>query len=99
MLNILNFLKPNKPTHSTIDIYGHISSGVDKEQIQLLMKWLFDSLINAGYFGKSHLIFYNNNSSDRSLESVVKKVMRGDEPVFLYRYLTGVYSPCLVGFL
>lgn len=61
------------------------SSGVDPEQIQSLMEWLFESLLNAGYFGKSHLIWYNSDNVDPSLEQVVKKVIRRDEPVFLYR--------------
>jgi hypothetical protein len=83
-MKILNFLKP-KPAQPTIDTYGQQSSGVEPEQIQLLMEWLFASLLNVGYFGKSHLIWYNSDNLDPSLEQVVKKVTRRDEPVFLYR--------------
>jgi hypothetical protein len=49
------------------------------------MEWLFASLLNAGYIGRSHLIWYDNNNSDPSLEKLVKRLMRSDEPIFLYR--------------
>jgi hypothetical protein len=54
-MKFLNFLKP-KPTQPTIDSYGQQSSGVEPEQMQLVMEWLFASLLNAGYCGKSHLM-------------------------------------------
>ncbi|MCG6133489.1 MAG: hypothetical protein MET45_02285 [Nostoc sp. LLA-1] len=31
------------------------------------MEWLFASLLNAGYFGKSHIIWYNSDRLDPSL--------------------------------
>ena len=85
-MKIFDFFKP-KPAQPTIDTYGQASSGIKEEPIQPVMEWLFASLLNAGYFGKSHLIWYNsdNDSSDTSVESEIKKAMRRDEPVFLYR--------------
>ncbi len=83
-MKILNFLKP-KPAQPTINGYGQQSCGVEPIQIQSLMEWLFESLLNAGYFGKSHLIWYNSNKPDPSLECMMKKAMRQGEPVFLYR--------------
>ncbi|MGH1394277.1 MAG: hypothetical protein ACRAVC_09595 [Trichormus sp.] len=64
-MKILNFLKP-KPPQPTIERYGQSSSGVEPEQIQSLMEWLFESLLNAGYFGKSHLIWYNSNEESHT---------------------------------
>ncbi|WP_335152239.1 hypothetical protein [Nostoc sp.] len=83
-MKILNFLKP-KPAQPTIDSYGQQGCGVSQEQIQSLMEWLFASLLNAGYFGRSHLIWYNSDNPDPSVEKVIKKAMYFCEPVFLYR--------------
>ncbi|OYE00256.1 hypothetical protein CDG79_36200 [Nostoc sp. 'Peltigera membranacea cyanobiont' 232] len=65
-MKILNFLKP-KPAQPTIDSYGQTSSGVEPKQMRSLMEWLFASLLNAGYFGKSHLICYNSDKPDLGL--------------------------------
>lgn len=92
IMKILNFLKP-KPAQPTIDSYGQTSSSVDPIQMRSLMEWLFASLLNAGYFGKSHLIWYDSDHPDKSLEQVIKKVMRRGEPVFLYRQGGRVLSP------
>ncbi|ABA25055.1 hypothetical protein Ava_B0347 (plasmid) [Trichormus variabilis ATCC 29413] len=86
-MKILSFLKP-KPAQPTIDSYGQQSSGVDQQQIQSLMEWLFASFLNASYLGKSHIIWYDSDSPDPSLKQVIKKVTRRDEPVFLYRRIT-----------
>jgi hypothetical protein len=85
-MNIFNFFKP-KRAKPTLDTYGQASSGIKEEQIQPVMEWLFASLLNAGYLGKSHLIWYNSDTdnSDISVEPEIKKAMRRDEPVFLYR--------------
>jgi hypothetical protein len=83
-MKLLNFLKP-KPVQPTIESYGQTSSGLEPEQIQLVMEWLFASLLNAGYSGKSHIIWCNGHELDPSLEQMVKKAMRQGEPVFLYR--------------
>ncbi|NJO64606.1 MAG: hypothetical protein HC836_42635 [Richelia sp. RM2_1_2] len=47
-MKLLNFLKPK----STIESYGQ-PNGVPPEQVQSLMEWLFASLLNAGYVGRS----------------------------------------------
>ncbi|NJL79060.1 MAG: hypothetical protein HC836_31540 [Richelia sp. RM2_1_2] len=80
-MKLFNFLKP-KPT---IESYGQPSE-VSPEQVQSLMEWLFASLMAAGHEGRSHLIWYDNNNPEPSLEKVVKKLIRSDEPIFLYRY-------------
>lgn len=84
LMKLLNFFKP-KPAQPTIDCYGQQVCGVPQEQIQSLMEWLFASLLNAGYLGKSHIIWYNSDNPDPSLEQKVKKVVRSGEPIFLYR--------------
>ena len=84
VMKFLNFLKP-KPAQPTILCYGQQSSGVSQEQIQSLMEWLFASLMAAEYFGKSHIIWYDSDNPDSSLEQKVKKVVRSGEPIFLYR--------------
>lgn len=83
-MKILNFLKP-KPTQPTIDSYGQTSSGVEPEQMRSLMEWLSASLLNAGYCGKSHFIWYDSDKPDPSVEKVIKKAMHWGDPVFLYR--------------
>lgn len=49
------------------------------------MEWLFASLMAAGYFGKSHIIWYDSDNPHPTLEPTVKKVVRSGEPIFLYR--------------
>ncbi len=49
------------------------------------MEWLFASLMGVGYFGKSHLFWYNSAKPDQKLEQALKKVIQGNEPIFLYR--------------
>jgi hypothetical protein len=83
-MKLLQFFKP-KPAHPTIESYGQASCGVPPEQIQAIMEWLFACLMSAGYFGRSHLIWFDSDDLDPSLEQIVKKVMRRDEPIFLYR--------------
>ena len=92
-MKLLNFLKP-KPT---IESYGQ-PNGVSPEQVQSLMEWLFASLLNAGYVGRSHLIWYDNNNPEPSLKKVVKKSIRSDEPVFLYRCCGGRAMPAPQGY-
>ncbi len=80
--------------YPTVTSYGQLDSGLSDEQIQALMDWLFPTLINAGYQGRAHLIWYNDALELRSQESEVKsddywdtisRSFRRDEPVFLYR--------------
>jgi len=92
VMKFLNFLKP-KPAQPTIDCYGQQSCGVNQEQMQSLMEWLFASLMAAGYNGKSHIIWYDSDNPDSSLEQKVKKVVRSGEPIFLYRCGGRVQSP------
>ena len=92
LMKFLNFLKP-KPAQPTIDCYGQQSCGVEPEQIQSVMEWLFASLLNAGYSGKSHLIWYNSENPDPAREQMMKKAMRSCEPVFLYGCGDRVSSP------
>ncbi len=82
-MKLPNFLKP-KPTTPIIDSYGKPTT-IDPEQIQSVMEWLFASLIAAGYVGRSHIIWYNSDSPDPSLEKAVRKAMHHGEPIFLYR--------------
>lgn len=78
---LLGLLKPksNKPE---IESYGQNDSGLEVEQIQQIMEWLFASLMNAGYQGRSHLIWDLGNQDWK--EVTVAGILR-DEPVFLYR--------------
>ncbi|ABA25004.1 hypothetical protein Ava_B0293 (plasmid) [Trichormus variabilis ATCC 29413] len=94
-MKFLNFLKL-KPAQPTIESYGQASSGLEQQQIQSIMEWLFASLLNVGYFGKSHIIWHNGGL-DSDLEQVIKKAMRRGEPVFLYRCGDRV-SPLQEGF-
>lgn len=95
-MKFLNFLK-SKPAQPTIESYGQASSGLEQQQIQSIMEWMFASLLNAEYSGKSHIIWYNGDRLDSGLEQMVKKAMRRGEPVFLYR-CGGRVSPLLEGF-
>ncbi|HAA26416.1 MAG TPA: hypothetical protein DCE56_00475 [Cyanobacteria bacterium UBA8553] len=81
-LNFIRSLFQPAPTQPTIEIYGQASSSLDLEQIQPVMEWLMSSLLNAGYFGRSHLIW------DGGDQGILKPVLTGvfkNEPVFLYR--------------
>ncbi|MEH2238672.1 hypothetical protein [Nostoc sp.] len=91
-MKLLNFLKP-KPAQPTIESYGQLNCRVEPEQMQSLMEWLFASLMAAGYEGKAHIIWYNSDRPDSSLEQKVKKVVRSGEPIFLYRCGGRVQSP------
>ncbi len=94
LLNLLaSFLKP-KPQPPTIESYGQTNNDLSDEQIQAVMEWLFASLINAGYKGRSHIIWYDNaKKPDPSLEDAVKSGISRDEPTFLYRCGNRVQSP------
>jgi hypothetical protein len=62
-----------------IDAYGQ--SALNQDEQQALMEWLFASLMDAGYFGKAHLIW--DDGQDREAE-IFTALMR-NEPIFLYR--------------
>lgn len=82
-MKLLDLFKP-KPTAPNIDIYGQ-PIGMEPDQVQALMEWLFASLMAAGYFGKSHFIWYDSDKPDPRLEQEVKKLLKRGEPVVLYR--------------
>ncbi len=63
-MKLLNLFKP-KPTALNIDAYGEPS--IEPDQTQALMEWLFASLMNAGYFGKSHFIWYDSDNPDPNI--------------------------------
>ncbi|MEA5567593.1 hypothetical protein [Anabaena sp. UHCC 0399] len=94
-MKILNFLKP-KPAQPTIDSYGQQGCGVEQQQIQSLMEWLFESLLNASYLGKSHIIWYDSDSLDPSLEQVVKKLHTEVSQFFCTVVVLGFHL-CLLG--
>lgn len=77
---LLAFLRPksNKPE---IESYGQNYNGLEVEEIQQIMEWLFATLLNAGYFGRSHVIW---DSGQEWREVALTGLLR-DEPVFLYR--------------
>lgn len=82
---LTSLLPKSKEAQPTIDSYGQTTCSVPLEQIQLVMEWLFMSLLHAGYYGKSHLIWYDNSAPDPTLEQLVIRCIRRDEPTFLYR--------------
>lgn len=82
-MKLLDLFKP-KPTAPTIESYGEPSS-IDPQEIQSVMEWLFASLLNAGYVGKSHIIWYDSDNPDPSLEKEIKKLLHRGDPIFLYR--------------
>ncbi|MCW5318173.1 hypothetical protein GTQ43_31845 [Nostoc sp. KVJ3] len=95
-MKFFNFLKP-KPAQPTVLCYGQQSCGVEQQQIQSLMEWLFASVMAAGYEGKSHLVWYDSDNPDPAREQMIKKAMRSCEPVFLYR-CGGRVSPPPTGY-
>jgi hypothetical protein len=74
IMKILNFLKP-KPAQPTIDSYGQASSGVEPIQMRSLMEWLFASLLNAGYLGKSHQVLYDSDRLVSSLRDALTRTL------------------------
>ncbi|MEH1964542.1 MAG: hypothetical protein V7L05_32885 [Nostoc sp.] len=78
---LLGLLKPksNKPE---IESYGQNDTRLEVEQIQEIIEWIFASLLNAGYLGRSHLIWDLGN---QSWKQVALMGLLKDEPVFLYR--------------
>ncbi|BAY10408.1 hypothetical protein [Calothrix sp. NIES-2098] len=77
---LLGFLKP-KSRQPKIESYGQTDCNVDPMQIQQIVEWLFASLLNAEYFGQSHLIW----DSGQDWVEVAKTGLLKDEPVFLYQ--------------
>ncbi|MEP0873556.1 hypothetical protein NDA01_27735 [Trichocoleus desertorum AS-A10] len=73
------------PPTLTISSYGQSECGVPMEVIQPIMEWLFASLLNAGYYGTAHIVWYNDTAPNLKLEKAVKDGIRKDEPTLLYR--------------
>ncbi|MEG4960305.1 MULTISPECIES: hypothetical protein [unclassified Microcoleus] len=71
-------LKPKSKT-PIIDTYGE--SMLTQDEQQALMEWLFASLMGAGYFGKSHLIWDDGKDREREIFTALMR----NEPIFLYR--------------
>ena len=71
-------LKP-KSQLPEIDSYGQ--STLTDEQQQVLMEWLFASLMGAGYFSKAHLIWDDGQQREREIFTALMR----NEPIFLYR--------------
>ncbi len=71
--------------YPTVTSYGQQDSGMKDEQIQALMDWLFPTLINAGYQGRAHLIWYNDALENNNYWDTISRSFRRDEPVFLYK--------------
>jgi type VI protein secretion system component VasF len=65
---LLTLLPAPTPTYPTINSMGQPKSGVSAETIQAVMEWLFASLINAGYYGRSHLYWLQAKPSQHSTE-------------------------------
>ena len=94
ILTFLTSLRPNpKAAKPTIESYGQETCGLAQDQIQSVMEWLFLSLVNAGYYGKSHIVWYDDSAPDPDLEQVAKTGIQRDEPTFLYRCGDRVQAP------
>ncbi|MFN6475227.1 hypothetical protein [Nostoc sp. DedQUE07] len=78
---LLGLIKP-KSNKLEIECYGQGDSGLDMQKIQQIIEWLFASLMNAGYLGKSHLIW---DLGEQDWKQVALTGLLRDEPVFLYR--------------
>lgn len=81
------------PPTPTISSYGQSECGVPMEAMQPIMEWLFASLLNAGYYGTAHIVWYNDAAPDSQLEKAVKDGIRSDEPTLLYRCGSRVQPP------
>ncbi|MBD2215095.1 hypothetical protein H6G27_35425 [Nostoc linckia FACHB-104] len=94
MKEFLKLLKPKpKIIQPTIESYGQLDCGLEQQQIQAIMEWLFASLLHAGYSKKSHIFWYQDKNPNLSLEQLAKKAIRRGEPIFLYRCGEKVQSP------
>ncbi len=78
------FPTQNQP-QPTIDSYGQNSCGLSEDQIQLIMEWLFLSLMNALYFENAQLVWYNDADPNPDLEQALRESIKQQEPTLLYR--------------
>lgn len=77
--------------------YGEDTSNLPMEKVQPVMEWLFASLLNAKYWGKAHVIWFDD-AHPLSVHKEIGAALRRNEPLFLYRIgdrpstpLTGYY--------
>jgi hypothetical protein len=68
----------------TISSYGQEESNLSIEEMQSVMEWLFLSLMNAGYFSRSHLVWLQPEGSVK-LNRQLQDLHRQGEPVLAYR--------------
>ncbi|MEP1061850.1 MULTISPECIES: hypothetical protein [Cyanophyceae] len=81
---LLTLLPAPTPTYPTINSMGQPESGVSAETIQAVMEWLFASLINAGYYGRSHL-YWLHTKVEPAQNRALQHCYRRKEPVLGYR--------------
>ena len=60
------------------DTYGQTDCPLPPEQIQSIMEWLFASLLNAEYVGRSHLIW---DLGDQEWRQVALTALLKDQPL------------------
>jgi hypothetical protein len=79
-----------RPSSNKLEIDSYGQSSLPEEEVQNIMEWLFATLMNAGYFGKAHLIWDSGNQTwdFPALTGVLR-----DEPVLLYRCADRPSSP------
>jgi hypothetical protein len=65
-----------------IDSHGERSADLPEKEVQQLMRWLMETMMFAGYFGKAHLLFDGGN---QDWNRITLRGFLRDEPVFLYR--------------
>lgn len=82
-----------KQPQPTIDSYGQQSCGLPEAEIQSVMEWVFLSLVSAGYWGNSHLLWYNDAEPNSDLEQALKEAIQQREPTFLYRVGSRTLEP------
>ncbi|WP_245940061.1 hypothetical protein [Stenomitos frigidus] len=76
------YLNPRRRTQRST-VLGNIESGVAVETIQAVMEWLFASLMNAGYYGQSHLYWLHPQVESAQNRELQQCHQRG-EPVLGY---------------
>lgn len=72
------------PTHPTINSIGQAESRVSAATIQAVMEWLFASLMNARYYGQSHL-YWLHPQAEPALHRALQQCHCRDGPVLGYR--------------
>lgn len=81
---LLTLIPEPAPTKPTINSIGQEESGVTAETIRAVMEWLFASLMNAGYYGQSHL-YWLHPQVESAQNRELQQCHRRGEPVLGYR--------------